>query len=50
MQVASSRTPPMARAERGFNTLTWTAGDFRFVAVSDVTAQDLARFQVLLAR
>ena len=42
--------PPAAHAERGFNTLTWTADGFRFVAVSDVNAQDLARFQALLAR
>jgi anti-sigma factor RsiW len=46
---ASTRSPT-AQAERGFNTLTWTAGDFRFVAVSDLNAQDLAQFQALLAR
>jgi len=47
---AEAARAPVAQAERGYNTLAWTTGGFRFVAVSDVNARDLARFQALLSR
>jgi len=41
---------PVASSDRGYNVLMWTAGGFGYVAVSDVNAADLARFQALVGR
>jgi anti-sigma factor RsiW len=35
------------RADRGYNTVSWASDSFEFIAVSDLNAGDLARFQAL---
>ena len=41
---------PQLHSERGYNVVNWTAGGFGFIAVSDVSADDLLQFQRLTAR
>jgi anti-sigma factor RsiW len=36
-------------SDRGYNTVSWTSGGFAFVAVSDLNAKDLTRFQASYA-
>jgi anti-sigma factor RsiW len=37
------------RADRGYNTVSWAADGFAFIAVSDLNTSDLARFQAVQA-
>jgi len=40
--------PPRPSSERGFNILAWRRGGFAFTAVSDLNAEELARFGELM--
>jgi anti-sigma factor RsiW len=41
---------PSARADRGYNSETWSSGSMRFCAVSDLNASELRTFADLLRR
>jgi anti-sigma factor RsiW len=43
-----SPAPPAASSTRGFSIVSWQSGQFRYFAVSDVSAQDLSEFARLM--